>query len=360
MTTRFSRFLASVWESDGKALKHQEAQPAQGAAEDTKDETVSISSTPKIRVVFMGTPALAATLLDALMTNRYNVVGVVTKQDQPQGRDQTLEESPVKKTAQSYDLPVLQPAKLDSAALAAIRAWKPDLIVVAAYGKILPQEVLSLPGFGCLNFHPSLLPKFRGASPIQNALLSGMTETGVTIILMDSGMDTGDILAQKPIAIEPDDTTPILTEKLLVLGQALLLETLPLWIERRITPQKQRSEEATLCQLIEREDGKIMWTDEAESIYNRYRALYPWPGIFTYVRKKDNRLRLKLLKISYQKQNPQIVQPLGMVFEIGEHIGIQTANGVIFLEEVQLEGKTPTPIREFLLGNAEFLGSLLE
>lgn len=325
-----------------------------------KAPAVTTSAVPKVRVVFMGTPALSASLLQALVEKDYNVVGVVTKPDKPVGRKKELSESPVKTFAQDHNLPLLQPAKMDTEAIETIRTWKPDLIVVAAYGKILPQTLLDIPGFGCINFHTSLLPLWRGASPIQNALLSGATETGVTIMLMDSGMDTGNILTQKSVSIEPSDTTPTLTDKLLVAGTTLLLETLPLWIERRITPTKQNNEDATLCQLIERADGQILWSDDAESISNRYRALYPWPGIFTYYKKDDNLLRLKLLEISYQKQNAQLAHPLGTVFEIGEKVGVQTSTGIIFLETVQLEGKTPTAIREFLNGNESFIGTLLQ
>ena len=325
-----------------------------------KTSRASSGTVPKVRVVFMGTPALSASLLQALVEKDYNIVGVVTKPDKPVGRKKELSQSPVKTFAQDHNLPLLQPAKMDTEAIEAIRAWKPDLIVVAAYGKILPQTLLDIPGFGCINFHTSLLPLWRGASPIQNALLSGATETGVTIMLMDSGMDTGDILTQKSVPIEPSDTTPTLTNKLLTTGTELLLQTLPLWIERQITPTKQDDEQATLCQLIERADGQILWSDDAESISNRYRALYPWPGIFTYYKRDDNLLRLKLLEISYQKQNAQLVHPLGTVFEIGEKIGVQTSSGIIFLETVQLEGKTPTAIREFLNGNEGFLGTLLQ
>lgn len=320
----------------------------------------SASETPKVRVVFMGTPALSASLLSLLLKKEYNIVGVVTKTDKPVGRKKEVAESAVKTLAREHGLFLLQPAKMDAEAIKAIRDLKPDLIVVAAYGKILPQELLDIPGFGCINFHTSLLPLWRGASPIQNALLTGATETGVTIMLMDAGMDTGDILSQKTVAIDPDDTTPLLTAKLLTAGTDLLLETLPLWIERRITPKKQDSTRATLCQLIERSDGQILWSEDAESIYNRYRALYPWPGIFTYYKRGDNLLRLKLLRISHQKQNPELVRPLGTVFEIGEKIGVQTSSGIIFLEEVQLEGKTPVPIRDFLNGNEDFIGTLLQ
>jgi len=315
---------------------------------------------PKIRVVFMGTPSLSATILEALLEKKYNVVGVVTKPDRPAGRKKELTESPVKRIALKNNLPLLQPEKIDAETTEHIRSWKPDLIVVAAYGKILPESLLDIPGFGCVNFHPSLLPKWRGASPIQNAILSGETETGVTLMLLDKGMDTGDILAQVTVPIEPTDTTPVLTNKLVERGVELMLTTLPLWIERRITPKKQDESKVTLCQMIERSDGHIIWTDDAESIYNRYRALSPWPGIYTYWKKKDDLLRLKLTTISYQKQNPQITNPLGTIFEIGEKIGVQTTTGIIFLEEVQLEGKTPLPVQQFLLGNEGFVGSNLE
>lgn len=323
-------------------------------------ETEKNIEIPKIRVVFMGTPTLSATILEALLEKKYNIVGIVTKTDKPAGRKQELIESPVKTVALKNNLPLLQPEKIDQDAIEHIRTWKPDLIIVAAYGKILPEALLDIPGFGCVNFHPSLLPKWRGASPIQNALLSGETETGVTLMLLDKGMDTGDILAQITVPIESTDTTPTLTDKLVRKGVELILTTLPLWIERRITPKKQDETKVTLCQMIERSDGHIIWTDDAESIYNRYRALSPWPGVYTYWKKKDDLLRLKLITVSYQKQSPQITNPLATVFEIGEKVGVQTTSGIIFLEEVQLEGKTPLPIQEFLLGNEGFIGSNLE
>ncbi len=315
---------------------------------------------PHVRVVFMGTPELSATLLGALIEEKYHIVGVVTKPDRPVGRKNEIVGSPVKDMATLHSLPLLQPEKLDAVAIQQIGNWKPEMIVVAAYGKILPAPLLALPKFGCINFHPSLLPKWRGASPIQNALLAGETQTGITIMLMDQGMDTGDILAQETFTIAPDDTIETLTAKGVSIGQKLLLKTLPQWVGHHITPVKQDNTGATLCQLIEREDGRILWTDDALNIHNRYRALSPWPGIFTYFRKDGDLLRLKLLSISFQKNNPQITQPLGQVFEIGEKIGVQTTSGIIFLEQVQLESKTPLPIREFLRGNETLLGSLLE
>lgn len=332
---------------------------------DTPQKTVravtpASEQTPKVRVVFMGTPSLSATLLTTLLEQGYNIVGVVTKADKPIGRKKEISTSPVKEVAVRFNIPLLQPEKMDASAVLSIQDWKPDLIIVAAYGKILPPEILRIPGFGCINFHTSLLPRHRGASPIQNALLFGDTETGVTLMLMDAGMDTGDIIAQTTVTIDPTDTTPLLTDKLLMAGKELLLKTLPLWIERRIAPTPQNAAEATLCQLIERSDGRILWSDDAESIYNRYRALSPWPGIFTYYKRDDSLLRLKLLTVSLQKQNTEIAHQIGMVFEIGEKIGVQTGNGILFLEAVQLEGKTPVPIEDFINGDTKFVGTLLQ
>lgn len=359
MTSLFRRFVEHFWPTHShKVMVHHSKDKR--SLHKTKPAVADKQGPPKVRVVFMGTPTLSATLLQALLDAEYNIVGVVTKPDKPVGRKREIEESPVKKLAVERALPLLQPERMDDVTLKTLTDWKPDLIVVAAYGKILPESVLNLPGFGCINFHTSLLPLWRGASPIQNALLNGASETGVTIMLMDRGMDTGDILTQVTVPIAPDDTTETLTDKLGVAGRDLLLSTLPDWIERRITPKRQNHKDATLCQLIERSDGKIVWSDDAESIYNRYRALTPWPGIFAYWHKKDNLLRLKLLKVSVQKLNPGLKQPIGMVCEIGEKIGVQTGSGILFLETVQLEGKSPLPIREFLNGNEGFIGTLLE
>lgn len=316
--------------------------------------------TPKIRVIFMGTPILAAEILSALAEKKYTITCVITKPDSTSGRDKEIKESAVKQKALEYKLPIEQPKKLDKETIAKIKKLKPDLIIVAAYGKILPKEILEIPGFGCINVHTSLLPKWRGASPIQNALLNGETETGVTIMLMNEGMDTGDILAQKKISVGPDETKEDLFLRLTEEGKKLILETVPLWVERKVTPIPQDNAQATICQLIEREDGHIIWTDSAEGIYNRYRALFNWPGIFSFWEKDKELLRLKLHRISYQKQSPQTSHQIGEVFELGEKAGVQTGSGVIFLEEVQLEGKNRMPIKEFLLGNKEIIGGFLK
>lgn len=315
---------------------------------------------PQIRVVFMGTPELSSLFLKSLIDSHYNIVGVVTQPDRPIGRSQTFEASPVKKVAEEHSLPLLQPDRLDATALKQLELWKPDLIVVVAYGRILPESVLNLPGFGCINVHMSLLPRWRGASPIQNTLLSGDTETGVTIMLLDKGMDTGPLLAQRTLPIEPIDRSDTLTEKLTQLGQSTLLETIPLWVKRKIESKPQPAEGITLCQLIEREDGRIFWDLSAEEIYNRYRGLYPWPGIFTFWKRgEDDMVRIKLHAIDYQKINPGNPRRIGEVFEIGEDLGVQTGSGVILIKTLQLEGKNPVTAAEFLRGNPHCIGTLL-
>ncbi|MGK2848867.1 MAG: methionyl-tRNA formyltransferase [Minisyncoccota bacterium] len=320
----------------------------------------SLSVSPQIRVVFMGTPDFSASLLSSLIAQQYNIVSVFTKPDRPIGRKQEIQQSAVKKIAIQHDILVEQPEKFTAEVIQKIASLKPDLIIVVAYGKILPLAVLRIPGFGCINVHASLLPKWRGASPVQNALLTGAEETGATIILMDEGMDTGNILAQRSLHIHQDETRVELMSRILSLAETLLLETIPLWITHAIEAKKQDNNQATLCQLIEREDGHILWTDEALSIYNRFRALSSWPGIFVFWKKDGELLRLKLHKISYQKMTQTITHPIGQVFELSDKIGVQTTSGIIFLEEVQLAGKNRMSIREFLLGNPDFIGTFLQ
>jgi methionyl-tRNA formyltransferase len=317
---------------------------------------------PKIRIVFMGTPEFSAAFLQALIQNKYQVVSVFTQPDKPQGRDQETVFSPVKTLAVSNNIPVEQPMKITDAEIDKLKDLKPDLLIVAAYGRILPQKFLDIAGFGCINVHPSLLPKYRGASPIQNALLNGETETGVSIMLMDAGMDTGPVLAQSPIAIDPDDTAITLEQKVTIEAVPLLMATLPQFIKQEIEPQPQDNAEATLCELIEREDGRIFWNQNAEAIYNRYRAFTPWPGVFAYWKKTAESLplRIKLIKLSFQKNDPALPHTYGEIFEVGEKVGIATGGGIIFLETVQLEGKDALPIREFLRGYPNFIGSTLE
>jgi methionyl-tRNA formyltransferase len=313
----------------------------------------------KLPIVFMGTSELSAVILAAMIKEGYKIVGVFTKPDAKIGREQEIVKSPVKKLAQENKIPLFQPEKLNLEAVEQLKKLKPDLIIVAAFGKIIPQAVLDIPGFGCINVHASLLPKYRGPSPIQNAIMAGENQTGISIMLMDKGIDTGDILAQEKIDIDPDDNTATLMEKLSDLSAALILKTLPLWIERKIQPQPQNNSLATLCQLIEREDGHIFWSDRAEDIYNRYRALSPWPGIFSYWKDGADTIRLKLKTVKLQKMDPQQKHTEGEIFEIGNDIGVQTAEGVIILKEIQREGKKTMDVKEFVNGCPNFVGSIL-
>lgn len=325
------------------------------------ESTPSVNfSAPQVSVVFMGTPEFAATALSALIREEYHLVGVVTQPDRKSGRRQELTPSPVKILAEEHSLPLLQPEKLDAEAINTIRDWKPDIIVVAAYGRILPESLLELPGFGCINIHASLLPRWRGASPVANALMAGDQETGITLMELDRGMDTGAIIATERTPIGADEKADALLSRLADIGAKLLIDTLPLWIKRQVSATPQVEEGVTLCQLIEREDGHLFWTEEATVLYNRYRGLYPWPGVFTYWRRgEDDVVRIKFHELSVQKTAPAIDYPVGSVVEIGEKVGIVTGLGVLFPLKVQIEGKEATSMSEFLKGYPNFVGSVL-
>lgn len=308
----------------------------------------------------MGTSIFADRVLSSLLEENYNIISVYTRPDKKIGRKRELQKSPVKITAGKKSIPVFTPDKLDEGAVLEIKSRRTDIIVVADYGKILPKTILEIPGFGAINVHASLLPKYRGPSPIQNAILNGDAETGTTIMLMDEGVDTGDILSQRPIAINKDETYLELSKKMAQASAELLLKTIPTWVEQKITPRKQVDSKATLCQLIERQDGKIIWTDEAESIYNCFRAFCPWPGIFTFWERNNSFLRLKLNKISLLKNNPETKRHTAEVFRLEEKIGVQTTSGIIILEEIQLEGKPGVKIEDFINGYPDFIGSILK
>ncbi len=316
-------------------------------------------ATPDIRVVFMGTPEFSKDILEGLLDCDYHIVACYTRPDKPVGRKQELMLSPVKRISIERNIPVEQPIRFDAAAIDQLRSYHPDLVVVAAYGRLLPEHALSVPKFGCLNVHTSLLPRWRGASPVQNALLAGDTGTGVTIIRMDVGMDTGPILAQEAFHIRDNDTRDSLLSRMTEDGIRLLADSIPRWVEHRITPREQDGSQATLCQLIEREDGHIFWSESAESVLNRYRALHPWPGIFTFWNRTEGLLRLKLVRISIQKSDPSASHSFGEVFQSGEKIAVQTGVGLVFIEEVQPEGKNAMPIRDFLNGRPDFIGAIL-
>lgn len=249
-----------------------------------------------LRLIFMGTAPLAAVSLRALAENpAWQIAAVVTQPDKPRGRDLKLQPSAVKELALQKNLPVLQPLQArDPAFIDQLRALQPDLIVVAAYGQILPQAVLDLPRHGCLNVHTSLLPKYRGAAPIQWAIADGEAGTGVTIMRMDAGLDTGDIVSVEQTPVLPTDDSQTLHDRLAHLGAALLTRTIPDFIAGKVTPQKQPVEGASYARKIEKQDGQIDWTKPAQTLCNRIRAFTPWPGAFTFLPAEPKPLLLKI------------------------------------------------------------------
>src|SRR6476661_2925519 len=237
-----------------------------------------------MRIIFMGTPAFAVPSLEALLQSEDTVVGVVTQPDKPKGRGQTMATSPIKQLAEKAGVPILQPLKMkDPAFLDALHAWQPDLIAVTAFGRILPPIILDLPPKGCVNVHGSLLPKYRGAGPIQWAIINGENETGITTMLMDAGMDTGAMLLQERVRIDSEDTAGTLSEKLAKVGGSLLLETIRQLKAGTLTPRPQDDSQATMAPLLDKEMGQIDWSFAAIEIANRVRGLSPWPGAFTHI-----------------------------------------------------------------------------
>lgn len=303
-----------------------------------------------LRIIFMGTPELAATSLAALLREpTFQIVAVVTQPDRPKGRDLKLQPSPVKELALKASLPVLQPLKArDEQFIAALRALQPELIAVAAFGQILPKALLDLPRLGCLNVHTSLLPKYRGASPIQSAILNGDAETGVTIMKMDVGLDTGDILTQRVTPIRDEDNAATLHDRLAQLGAELLVETIPGYAGGQIQPRPQQHELATHVAKIKKEDGRIDWSQSARAIWNRIRAFTPWPGAFTFLPGATQPVLLKLwqAEVAVQAGTPgQILaaDKTGILVGCGE--------GSLRLTSIQREGGRRLTAGEFLAGN---------
>src|SRR3984957_1456557 len=248
-----------------------------------------------LKIIFMGTAELSCTSLEKLAhDSQFQITAVVTQPDKPQGRELKLQPPPVKILAQKLNLPILQPVKArDEHFVSELYSAKPDLIVVAAYGHLLPPAILDLPRFGCLNVHTSLLPKYRGAAPIQWAIANGETETGVTIMKMDSGMDTGPILAQKNTSISAQDDSASLHHRLAQLGAELLAATIPDYVGGKTLPRAQ-TQEASYAPKIKKEDGQIDWTLPAQTILNRLRAFMPWPGAFTFLKIENKPCLLKI------------------------------------------------------------------
>ncbi|MEW5737877.1 MAG: methionyl-tRNA formyltransferase [Myxococcota bacterium] len=304
------------------------------------------------RIVFMGTPDFAVKSLEACLSLG-EVVAVVTQPDKPRGRGQEVSFSPVKQLAVDRGLPVLQPVKLRGTSFAdELRALSPDVAVVTAYGKILPKDVLDAPRHGCVNVHASLLPRFRGAAPIQWAIASGDEKTGVCLMKMDEGMDTGPVIDRAELPILPTDTSATLHDKLAALGGEVLRRALPKYLAGELTPVPQPSEGVVMAPMIRKEDGQLDFTRPAVELERRLRAFTPWPGAFT-------RLQGALLKV-HQARVKQGQGAPGMVLAAGpDGVEVACGEGSLLLEALQPEGKRVMSAREFLAGRAVEVGSRL-
>lgn len=314
-----------------------------------------------MNIVFMGTPAFAVPSLELLLENGYNVVGVVTQPDRPKGRKKILMPTPVKEAALRHGLPVMQPEKLRQAeAVAEVAAWKPDLIVTAAFGQILPKAVLDLPVYGCLNVHGSLLPKYRGGAPIQRSIINGESETGVTLMYMAEGLDTGDMIATVSIPISDEDNSGTIFEKLSHVGAKLLIEQLPDVIAGKASRTPQNDDESTYAKNLSREDEKINWASSSTNIFNQIRGLSPFSGGFTMWNNE-------VFKV-WEVQNPKHVTSTNtdLTYEPGTVIGltkegieVSTGDGSVFLTKVQPAGKKAMDANQFMLGGVMKKGTVL-
>jgi|TARA_B100002003_G_scaffold237301_1_gene254219 methionyl-tRNA formyltransferase len=311
-----------------------------------------------LRVIFMGTPYFALPALSGLVDAGHEVVAVFTRPDRRAGRGRRAAIPPIKAYAEERGLPISQPVSLrrDKEAREQIASLAPDVIVVAAYGAFLPDDTLAVPRFGCLNIHPSLLPRHRGPSPVPSAILDGDEETGVSLMKLDSGMDSGPILAQRRTPIGPSETRNELTPRLFRMGADLLIETLPSWAAGDVSAQPQNDSRATVSKLLEREDGRIDWSRSAQHIGRMVRAFDPWPSTFTTWRGKS----LKILEAFPATSTQTAGAPADVVPLPNDGIGVVTGKGVLELATIQLEGKRPASVREFVQGHCGFVGYRLE
>jgi methionyl-tRNA formyltransferase len=333
-----------------------------------------------LRIIFLGTAELSCASLQALAGDaKFQIAAVVTQPDKPKGRELKPQPSPVKSLALRLGLPVLQPERArDEKFIAELRALRPDLIIVVAYGQILPPAILNLPRHGCLNVHTSLLPKYRGAAPIQWAIANGDTETGVTIMKLDAGLDTGPVVSQRRTAIQPEDDSAVLHDRLAQLGAELLVQTIPDYVAGKIQPRPQPAAGASHAAKIKKEDGRIDWNRPAQTIWNRLRAFTPWPGAFTFwlgvPPSGGNAIRseappkggtpstprpvlLKIWKVDIVERSGRPGEVLsadktGIVIGCGEH--------ALRILELQREGGRRMSAAEFLAGHALKVGEKFE
>lgn len=316
-----------------------------------------------LRIVFMGTPDFAVPSLQVLLEEGYNIVLAVTQPDRPKGRKRVLTPTPIKEEALRHGIPVFQPERIrQEEAIRHVADYKPDLIVTAAFGQFLPKAVLEMPRLGCINVHASLLPKYRGGAPIHHALMAGEQETGITLIYMAAGMDTGDMISRVVVPITDQDDTGTLFESLAREGAELLRRTLPELAEGRITAVPQNHQEAVIAPNIKREDEVVDWNRPAREIFNHIRGLSPWPVAYT-TWNGDN-FKLWAAKPpeaggASGSRSESLPQPGTVLSMTDEGIEVATADGSIWLTRVQPAGKKAMPVSEFRRGTAMVLGTVL-
>lgn len=308
-----------------------------------------------MRVVFMGTPDFAVGTLEAIIEAGHEVVGVVTQPDKPKGRGKTMQYTPVKEVALAHEIPVFQPVKVkEESAVEKIRAWKPDVMVVVAFGQILSKELLDLPKYGCINVHASLLPKYRGSAPIQWAIIDGEPESGVTTMQMDEGVDTGDMLEQVVVPLSADETGGSLFGKLAQEGAKLLVHTLEQVEAGSLQPVKQEHTKATHAKMLDKQLGNIDFSKPAVEIERLIRGLNPWPSAYTKLQGKT----LKIWKAAVVEAESK--GACGTIVSVTKHdLFVQTGEGLLQLQEVQLEGKKRMDIDAFLRGITVEKGTVL-
>lgn len=320
------------------------------------------------KIIFLGTPEFAVPILEKLINSGYKPAAVFCAPDKPVGRKQVLTPPPVKVVAQKYDIPVYQPENKDELAKQ-LSALKPDLVISAAFGLILPKAALDAPRFGCLNVHPSLLPKYRGASPIQAAILNGDEKTGVTIYKMDEQIDHGAIISQQSYSLSGVEgskkyTTPKLSEELSGLGADLLIETLPNWLAGKIAPTPQDDSQASFTKTLKKEDGHINWQKSAKEIEQQIRAYTPWPGSHTFYSSSKaegrvEKLKLRILDAGATEKN--YGREPGKIYLTDDgDLAIQTGSNVLIVKKLQLEGGKAMTEKDFLQGHKDIIGKILK
>lgn len=316
-----------------------------------------VGTSSALRVVFFGTPAFAVPTLRDLLASRHHVCGVVTQPDRPRGRGHAVTDAPVKALARARALPLLQPTRLREPAIAdVVASWDPDIGVVAAYGRLIPEALLAVPRLGMVNVHASLLPKYRGAAPIQRAILAGETETGVTIMRMVAALDAGPMLAAVRHPLAGDETSVDVEQALAELGATLLVKSLDAIAEGPVPEVAQDETGATYAAKITREDGLIDWSGSARALHDQIRGLYPWPRAFTFL---DGQRLIVLASSPGGCAVPGDAAPGTVVIATRDAIEVATGSGLLSMTRVQPEGRKPMAIREFLAGHPVATGTVL-